>query len=1856
MALTRLNNLISDRNGRMIYVSPDDFNASDLISNNGNSPTKPFKTLQRAIIEVAKFSYVAGTGNDKYDQFTIVLAPGDYIIDNRPGLATVSGITALSDQSNYDITSATNDLYKYNSSTGGMVIPRGTSIVGMDLRKTRIRPRYVPDPQNATIAPSSIFKITGACYFWQFSVFDGLPLSDPSGQGGVYKNTTSTLYNPLFSHHKLTSFVYADKNDLDLFYEKVAKGLADVPDGTTELATRTQENRIVGPLSDIKTVQSILIQNTSATITLDSNHEFFAGQQVTVYGVPAGTYQTLNDTYYILSIPSQDSFTVSKADIGLLTPGQIPTNVLSNARVKAEIDTVDSSSPYIFNLSLRSTWGLNGVLADGSKVTGFKSMVIAQFTGVSLQKDDNAFIKFTEATTNPSFVFNNQADATALHQDSAGYTFYKKDWRHCHIKMINSSFIQSVSVFAVGYAEQHVCESGGDYSLTNSNSNFGAIALVADGFRSDAYTLDKQGYLTHVVPPKTVGTQETIIPYYAIDIQKSKTSADSTRLHLFNQKDPLVSPAFNVNDYRIGGRPNDKIFVNLVNPVNGVLTEFSAPISPNGVETQTITTISKNDISNPSASNLFTTLTTHNFETGTPLRFYSSNGYLPYGMEPARLYYCIRISNTQFKISPTEEDSRAGAGGIQTSITKIRSTIPLNATITVKAFVRDTTPDLTNFVVENIDTAAESFSVGSFNHGFSTGDRIFFRATAASGITLPQIQGSGALSTTSDYYVYIDQSDPNKATKFKIANSQANALNGIVINMSSGGSVNGVRVFKNSTKSPLRFDPVQDNWYLSVDGGAGNGIHPVLKNTSAVYANPLVTTTENAIFRRVDDDRSNNDRIYRLRYVIPKTIAVARPPQIGYVIKRKTNSSNVILAHENATNSNYDGASTTSTTNDFNRVYYIYRIDEIADHIPDEQDGIYYLTILLGDIKPKATIQFNATEDTFDYLRYSQDTARLYPELDKDNPVSNADASLSVADNLIQGSVYTDDDAKSVTREAITTFLSETGYAGLNLVSLTGKATSGREDRLIGFNSTNPTIEIELRRTSQIRAGNQTFEYTGFSSGNYSAAFPSVQARTLADKEILFSQSQKRNAGIVFYSGLNSYGDLYVGNQKINAVTGEVELVDKPILKVSGSSTVGTTVEYVPYVSGSDPKSVSIDGAIATGNKPDTSPPNSFGNKSKFNQGIQVARQLLATPSDTVNKAIITHDVVYRPKITALESSYDNFTFKQTILNSDNEIPSLVAVGSYYPGDKYYKPVISGGTRSESWVYTGTSTSIPTLAGNVTGWVQAGLLGTGHLTSIEDTYTGTFAGDYNVTGRFGINKTLPSGALHVGTGNVWFDNDVIIGENTRMKRLTVVSGVVITNAQVSDLFATTITWNAAASGTTINIGSSASGSTTTLRNRTLSLPNLEYLTTTSSGLINVFNTSITDLNLANSTPNVNAFRNATVVSVGSGVGTFAINNTTISGRNLVNLNSAMPNVSVFTSVSGIYLGSALAASHVTMNRNATVSGNLLVGGTTTFNGDVTFGGSVTVGGNLTVNGTTTTINSTTLSVDDKEIELGSLASGITDTTANGGGIRLRGATDKTIVWDSTNSNWTSSEHWNLVSGKEYKINNASVLSATTLGSNVVNSSLTSVGTIATGTWNATTISIAKGGTGQTTANAALNALLPSQSGKTGTGTSQWVLGTDGTNTSWVQAGVPTLDQVLAAGNSSSRAVTVGNLTCGTITSGAITSSGDITAFSSDIRLKINIKPLENALDKVSQLRGFTYNFNEIGEKLGFDPAITHVGVSAQEVQAVLPEAVAPAPADNNYLTVKYDKIVPLLIEAVKELSQEVKDLKARLGE
>jgi hypothetical protein len=121
------------------------------------------------------------------------------------------------------------------------------------------------------------------------------------------------------------------------------------------------------------------------------------------------------------------------------------------------------------------------------------------------------------------------------------------------------------------------------------------------------------------------------------------------------------------------------------------------------------------------------------------------------------------------------------------------------------------------------------------------------------------------------------------------------------------------------------------------------------------------------------------------------------------------------------------------------------------------------------------------------------------------------------------------------------------------------------------------------------------------------------------------------------------------------------------------------------------------------------------------------------------------------------------------------------------------------------------------------------------------------------------------------------------------------------------------------------------------------------------------------------------------------------------------------------------------------------------------------------------------------------------------------------------------------------------------------------------------------------------------------------------------------------------------------------TAGEIRATNAITAFYSDKRLKTNFKAIENPLDKVDQLTGLMYTQNALAEQFGYNDYSQQVGVFAQDVQQVQPEAVKPAPFDiaedgtsssgENYLTVQYEKLIPLLIEAIKELRAEVNQLK-----
>ena len=153
------------------------------------------------------------------------------------------------------------------------------------------------------------------------------------------------------------------------------------------------------------------------------------------------------------------------------------------------------------------------------------------------------------------------------------------------------------------------------------------------------------------------------------------------------------------------------------------------------------------------------------------------------------------------------------------------------------------------------------------------------------------------------------------------------------------------------------------------------------------------------------------------------------------------------------------------------------------------------------------------------------------------------------------------------------------------------------------------------------------------------------------------------------------------------------------------------------------------------------------------------------------------------------------------------------------------------------------------------------------------------------------------------------------------------------------------------------------------------------------------------------------------------------------------------NIAGIATATAVHLGAEGSALRLTTN---TISGPATITIDPAGVGDNT--GTLVVAGNLQVDGTQTTINSTTVNIDDKNIQVATGAAN--DAAADGAGITVdSGEGDKTFQFEATGDNWGASENLNLASGKAYKINNTSVLNATTLGGAVVNSSLTSVGTL-----------------------------------------------------------------------------------------------------------------------------------------------------------------------------------------------------------
>lgn len=372
----------------------------------GFTPQRPFKTINRAVIEAAiitsKEWYSFTSRQAQLDCVSIVLSTGVHKLYNDPGLASTN---IASWGLSKDPTIA--ELIEFNPAvTGGVLLPRGVSLCAADLRKTSIRPNFVPAVADEVVTitdgvanysnRTAMFKMTGTGYYFGFSIFDNV--------------------NEERSHHLLDAFAFATEAELDDFYAKTLSGVGDGADLANNLTvTRTTEFEIVAPI----------------------------------------------------------------------VRGETPTEAW---------DSTDSASPYIFNVSIRSNYGLGGAFIDGARVGGLKSMVCANFTGVSLQKDMSCWQIYVGGQwVEPTYTEYIAADPDNVRMNPARLSR--------HISAINDAFIQEVSVFAIGQGIHHFCDTGGEITITNSNSSFGGCAAYSRGYKTFAFPTDRNWAISSIKVP-----------------------------------------------------------------------------------------------------------------------------------------------------------------------------------------------------------------------------------------------------------------------------------------------------------------------------------------------------------------------------------------------------------------------------------------------------------------------------------------------------------------------------------------------------------------------------------------------------------------------------------------------------------------------------------------------------------------------------------------------------------------------------------------------------------------------------------------------------------------------------------------------------------------------------------------------------------------------------------------------------------------------------------------------------------------------------------------------------------------------------------------------------------------------------------------------------------------------------------------------------------------------------------------------------------------------------------------------------------------------------------------------------------
>lgn len=1041
MGLSRLDNFLKNIKGEILYVDPSSLDSTDSIENQGNSLTRPFKTIQRALIEAARFSYQRGLDNDRFGKTTILLYPGEHIVDNRPGWIpygsnnfllrssdTSSNFPPLSGTTDFNLSSPDNQLYKFNSISGGVIVPRGTSIVGLDLRKTKIRPKYIPDPENDVIERAAIFKLTGSSYIWQFTILD----ADPNGV--CYKDYTTNLFIPNFSHHKLTCFEYADginsvkindglisnystdRTDLDMYYEKIgiAYGEAsgrnispDYPSTPVDIQTKIDEYRIVGSTGEQAPIASIYAGDaidSSTTITVVLSEPLSGIDVDTPIQIQNVDTRGYNGQYVVSEVLNDTTFRYQVQNPPIVAAP--PANAIANANLVLVSDTVTSASPYIFNCSLRSVYGMCGLHADGNKASGFKSMVVAQFTGIGLQKDDNAFVLYNPQTG----AYQDRNSVSNLYSNSRAV--YNPEYENYHIKASNNAFVQIVSVFAIGYAKHFVAESGGDLSITNSNSNFGAKSLVASGYRTDSFATDDFGYITHIVPPREIEDEEVSIEFTQIDVTKTNSVNNPNRLYLYQQTNRDILPENVTDGYRIGAKVDEDLSVVITK--NGTTQTYSSRIIMTGgtgeytSEKSFFVSKKANNVSNNITNNIITLTQPHSFANGETVRIISDTGHLPEGISNNKFYYVITnqvatgIGSTQIKLAQSYNEALIG------SATEIYS----NETSELNVVSRVTDKKCGDIghpvqfdnvngqwyigvssTSNNIKSAISNLVVGATARTYFT-RKPDTRSFVDSIYRLRYVIPKGFLQARVPLDGYVIQESGSTLPETNLEIQKYLSLDNQQINATY--ELRNLRIIANAT------------WTNNVVTITTEIPHDLIPGSEVTIKNIVSTVNTQGL-----DDLGYNGKFVVTSVPDRKAFTFALTSNPG-IFSNNTSARTVDLPY--------------FTKNKYTQTYIIYRSQEIQKYIPGEQDGVYHLIVLNASNSPNIA-PFN------EGYKFLQPIQNLYPQSNRDNISSDPSPARSFASPGLIGEVIVNDPEKSITKETVAKNILDSGV-GLGVTNI----------------------------------------------------------------------------------------------------------------------------------------------------------------------------------------------------------------------------------------------------------------------------------------------------------------------------------------------------------------------------------------------------------------------------------------------------------------------------------------------------------------------------------------------------------------------------------------------------------------------------------------------------------------------------------------------------------------------------------------------------------------------------------------------------------------------------------------------------